>query len=141
MRFAMHGRMACAVAAWALGLPASAQTVYRCGHEGRSYSQQPCSDGKPVRVDDARSDAERREAGHAAARDARIAHGLESERLAAPRVPSKPARIDGRGNPAVEPTPARQAAGRKRPKPLPRDDEFRAAVPKPAKPKSVASGN
>ena len=45
----------------ALGLAASAshaappQTVYRCGPEGRVYSQTPCADGKPVTIDDPRS--------------------------------------------------------------------------------------
>ena len=32
---------------------ASAQgAVYRCGADGRSYSQQPCADGRTLRIDD-----------------------------------------------------------------------------------------
>jgi hypothetical protein len=62
---------------------ASAQTVYRCGPEGRSYSQQPCVDGRVVEVADARSDLERREGEAAASRQSRLARTMERERLEA----------------------------------------------------------
>jgi hypothetical protein len=41
---------------------ASAQTVYRCGPEGREYSQVPCKDGRSVDVADPRSKTQQREA-------------------------------------------------------------------------------
>ncbi len=60
--------------------PAAAQTVYRCGADGREYSQQPCKDGKPVDVSDERSGAQQR-AGLAAAKDdAQLAKQLGRER-------------------------------------------------------------
>ena len=38
-----------------IGAGAQAQTVWRCGPEGRSYSIEPCSDGRSVDVADTRS--------------------------------------------------------------------------------------
>jgi hypothetical protein len=66
------------VASCALWKPAAAQNVYKCGD---GYSQQPCPGGKSLPVDDARSDAQRKQAGTAAARDARLADTLEKDRL------------------------------------------------------------
>lgn len=59
---------------------AAAQGVYRCGPDGSSYSQQPCADGRPVPVDDARGAEARREGEAAAARQARAADLLAQER-------------------------------------------------------------
>jgi hypothetical protein len=131
----IYAYLAPAMTVCALALPAAAQTVYRCGPEGRSYTQQPCDDGRPVRVDDARSDSQRREAEQAAGREARIARRLESERLAVLPV-SMATRIEGRGSPATEPPKAKPAAAKKRGKSSSgdaSDAEFRAAVPRPAK--------
>lgn len=67
---------------------ASAQgAVYRCGADGRSYSQQPCADGRSVRVDDdARTPAQRQQAVESARRDARLADALAHERRQAESV-------------------------------------------------------
>ena len=67
---------------------ASAQgAVYRCGADGRSYSQQPCADGRTLRVDDdARTPAQRQQAMEAARRDARLADALAHERRQAESV-------------------------------------------------------
>lgn len=67
---------------------ASAQgAVYRCGADGRSYSQQPCADGRTFRVDDdARAPAQRQQAMEAARRDARLADELAHERRQAESV-------------------------------------------------------
>lgn len=72
--------LAVALLATLTWLPAAAQTVYRCGTDGREYSQQPCKDGKPLDVGDERSSAQQR-AGLAAAKDdARLAKQLGRER-------------------------------------------------------------
>ena len=66
------------LAAWAQAAPP--QTVYRCGPEGRVYSQTPCADGKPVTVDDPRSASQQKAAREVAARDAQQAKDLADER-------------------------------------------------------------
>jgi hypothetical protein len=68
----------------ALGLPlASAQPdVYRCG---QGYQQAPCAQGRPIAVEDARSESQRREAQAAARDEARLGTRLERERLARER--------------------------------------------------------
>jgi hypothetical protein len=68
----------------ALGVPfASAQpAVYRCG---QSYQQAPCAQGRPVAVEDARSESQRREAQAAARDESRLGTRLERERLARER--------------------------------------------------------
>jgi hypothetical protein len=66
------------LAAWVQAAPP--QTVYRCGPEGRVYSQTPCADGKPVTVDDPRSASQQRSAQDTAARDAQQAKTLADER-------------------------------------------------------------
>ncbi len=61
--------------------------VYRCGTDGRSYSQQPCAEGRPLRVDDdARTPAQRQQAVESARRDARLADALARERRQAESV-------------------------------------------------------
>lgn len=56
------------------------QTVYRCGPEGRTYSQTPCQDGRPVSVEDSRSAAQQRAARDVAEREQRSADKLAAER-------------------------------------------------------------
>jgi hypothetical protein len=58
---------------------AQAQAIYRCGD---SYGSQPCAGGREIAPDPvAPSAAERRQAGAAAQRDARLAEGLERQRV------------------------------------------------------------
>jgi hypothetical protein len=64
----------------ALAQAAPPQTVYRCGPEGRVYSQTPCADGKAVTVDDPRSASQQKAARDVAARDAQRAKDLAEER-------------------------------------------------------------
>ena len=59
---------------------ALSQTVYRCGPEGRSYSQTPCADGRPVTVEDARSATQQQAAREVAAGDAARSQKLSDER-------------------------------------------------------------
>lgn len=58
----------------------AAPRVYRCGADGRSYSQQPCPGGQVLAVDDARNAQERRDGETAAARQLRAAELLARER-------------------------------------------------------------
>jgi hypothetical protein len=64
----------------ALAQAAPPQTVFRCGPEGRVYSQTPCADGKPVTVDDPRSASQQKAARDIATRDAQQAKDLAEER-------------------------------------------------------------
>lgn len=63
--------------------PVRAQTVvYRCGPEGRSYSQQPCRDGVAMTLGAGPDAQALREARALAEREARLAQRLVDERLA-----------------------------------------------------------
>lgn len=67
-----------------LGLagPAAAQKkVYRCELHGKiSYSDAPCKDGAEVAADDARTDAQRKAAREAVAREDKLAQQMARER-------------------------------------------------------------
>jgi len=56
------------------------QTVYRCGPDGRVYSQTPCADGKALSTDDPRSASQQKAARDVAERDAEQAKKLADER-------------------------------------------------------------
>lgn len=62
-------------------ITANAQAVYRCGPEGRSYSQTPCPQGRAVEVNDERSTQQRRDAIEVAERDRALADSLQHDRL------------------------------------------------------------
>jgi hypothetical protein len=69
---------------------AAAQTqAYRCGPDGRSYSQEPCAQGQTVDVADPRSAQQATQTRQAALRDAREADDLERSRLRAERVAAR----------------------------------------------------
>ena len=70
------------IALFGAALAAQAQTVYRCGPDGRSYSDSPCKDGRTIDVSDARSADQARAAADAAQRQQQMADGLRKERLA-----------------------------------------------------------
>jgi len=78
----MLRRAALVALAW-LPCIGTAQTVYRCGAEGRSYSHTPCPDGRALDVSDARSPAERAQGATAAESTARLADSMERDRLMA----------------------------------------------------------
>ena len=80
---------------------AQAQKVYRCGPDGREYSQTPCKDGVAIDAADPRSAADQKAARDVAAREARMADELTRERHA------REAAAEKKG-PAVK--PARPAA-------------------------------
>lgn len=95
-------------------LPATAQTVYRCGE---TYSQQPCPGGKPVQADDPRTEAQRAQTRDAAQRDAKVADEMQKARLrdearpAQAAIPApKPEALDVPDSPAARPGVARKPA-------------------------------
>ena len=76
---------------------AHAQAVYRCGPDGRSYSQAPCAQGHAVDVSDERSPQQRQAALDVAERDRALADSLQQDRLAREAQPRTGAsKIDGR---------------------------------------------
>lgn len=107
-------------------------TVYRCGTDGRSYSQQPCADGRPLRVDDdARTPAQRQQAAESAQRDARLADALARERRQAESVSVRAASLSA-------PTPKDAAVHATAGKPNPKK---RRHAKRPANPPDGASGD
>lgn len=100
--------------AFGAGFAGAASTVYRCGDDGRSFSQQPCPGGQVLAVDDARSAQERRDGETAAARQSRAAELLVRERRQREGVVPRAASL-GRsrsGDPAFAPS-APGSTGRK----------------------------
>ena len=83
--------------------------IYRCGPDGREYSQVPCAGGKLIEASDPRSAAQRNEALTVAARERRRAAELERERRAneAANKPANASGFNARPVPpaAVAPTP------------------------------------
>ena len=69
----------CGLAAMA-AVAAPPQTVYRCGPDGRQYSQTPCADGRPVTTEDSRSAEQQKASRDVAARDSQHAEKLAAER-------------------------------------------------------------
>jgi Domain of unknown function (DUF4124) len=60
---------------------AQAQTVWRCGEGGRSYSQSPCPGGKAVEAADKRSAADAQAAQHSVKRSQDLADRMRKQRL------------------------------------------------------------
>lgn len=117
-------------------MPAGAQPIYRCGPDGREYTQTPCPGGRLVDANDPRSAAQRAEARDVAAREAQLANRMEAQRRDAE------ARAKPSGASSLSPRPAakpvRESTPRKSKKNKTTADEpFTATVPKPAKPKST----
>lgn len=62
--------------------PAIAQKIYRCGADGREYSQTPCKPSQTVDAADKRTAAQRKQARASAKMDIKLAEQLERERHA-----------------------------------------------------------
>jgi hypothetical protein len=105
----------------ALGLAAAgaaaADTVYRCGPEGRDYSTTPCADGKVVPVDDSRTPAQRHDAEAVARRDAKLAAQMTHEREAREAAAAKTGATRIGPAPAGAPASAAHAGKKKKTKP------------------------
>lgn len=95
----------------AFSASAGAQTVWRCGLAGSSYSATPCADGRPVEVADPRGATERQAANEVAAQERRTLALLAAERRAreadAVRRGLGPAGIKPLAAPSAEPSPRR----------------------------------
>ena len=74
-----HGLMLLALAA--VPLLADAQIIWRCGADGRSFSDTPCSEGQALAVADTRPSQDVAEARAFADREMRLAEKLGRERL------------------------------------------------------------
>lgn len=74
-----HGLVVLTLAA--LPLLAQAQTIWRCGPDGRSFSDSPCAEGRMLEVADTRPSQDVAEARALADREIRLADRLRRERL------------------------------------------------------------
>jgi len=114
-----------------------AQTVYRCGPDGRIYSQSPCPQGRAVDVSDERSATQRAAAQARAHNDQVLGDALERERL--DREAGKPAaagKIGGKAAPVTEPVASKTKAKgskKKKQKAEQTDGDFKAIAPAPPK--------
>ena len=120
-----------------IGSSLQAQTVYRCGPDGRVYSQSPCPQGRAVDVSDERS-ATQRAAAQDRARDDQVrGDALERERLDREAgKPAAPGKIGGKAAPVTEPVASKskaKASKKKKPKTEQASDDFKAIAPAPAK--------
>lgn len=109
----------------------AAPPIYRCGADGRTYSQVPCPEGELIEASDPRTAAQRAEAKRFAEAERRRAAELERERKAAEKVADK----NGPGATAVGPTGAETAAPSPAGKPRaakdkPAEKDFIAVAPK-----------
>jgi hypothetical protein len=114
-------------------LLAGAQTVWRCGPDGRSYSDVPCSQGQQMAVATAaRPAADVQSAQERAAREQRLADGLQRDRLAR-EAANRGSGLSGMATapqPAAVKSVAKAQAKHKRRSPAPADaDIWRATVP------------
>jgi len=120
------------------GLQVQAQAVWRCGVDGRTFSDRPCAEGLPMKgadLADTRSAAEVQSAHEVAARERRLADSLRQARLEREHQAAPPSRLhaaargpdDRQGvRPAREAKQARPKSQRR----APADDGiWRAAVP------------
>lgn len=119
-------------AAWASGLmclvclsasAAPPATIYRCGPDGRVFSQVPCAGGEALEAGDPRSAAQRAEARRVAARERDAAAAMERRRRA-DEAAAQPAA----GLTAAAAAPA-SAAARGRAKAGDKTKDFVATVP------------
>lgn len=133
----MHPRLLTALFLFAAGV-AQAAPIYRCGPDGREYSQVPCAGGTVLEASDPRSAAQRAEAKRVAEQERKMAAEMERQRRADEKA-LKPAVAIGIG-----PTPTaaaasapRSATGRKKPSRAKDDkpEDFVAVPPPVAKAK------
>jgi hypothetical protein len=137
-------RMCCLVLLPFVPLLAGAQTVYRCGPAGNSYSQLPCPEGRVVDVSDPRSPAQVKEARDAwreqerwavrAARERRADEAAHPPAQAAGIGPAPLPRTRGDPSSRSERQPAKSVSPKRvKPGREPREGEFVAIAPGSAK--------
>jgi hypothetical protein len=121
-------------------LPAQSQPIYRCGPEGRSYSQVPCAEGRTVALADDTPSPHQQAAARAVARSEQaLGDRMEHERLAREaharptgavhigrdRAPQHEPRAEAKGSN----TGKAKKGGPKKKRRAAQRDEFRAVVP------------
>ncbi len=125
-----------ALLAAAAGVASAQKTVYRCGPDGREYSQRPCPGGSAFDASDPRDAAQRAHARQLDAGERRRGTALERERLARDAKAAGPAaaRLDARpASPAAsKPVPGARKKSTPTTSPDQRTD-FTARGPSPAK--------
>ena len=129
----------------------AATTVYRCGQDGREYSQAPCPSGQALTVEDARSPEQRQQAQDAARREAKLGEQLTGDRLARESAAARQGAAGIAAKPSSAPAPSHHASApehkRKKhhhAKAAPHDPELTPPVRVPAEPKpsqKAASAN
>jgi hypothetical protein len=126
--------LACALLS--VAFTAQAQKVYRCGPDGKVYSQAPCADGTVIDASDPRTAEQRAEARRAAAQERRAADAMERERLARERAPVAAAGNLGPPRPAAAASsPHAGKTARKKPKgKSSQNRDLVMVAPKPPKP-------
>jgi hypothetical protein len=98
-------------------------TVYRCGADGKTYSDSACPDGKTVAAADARSAEQRRQAEDVVRRDREFADRMAKEREQRER--NAPGAVGIGSSPAVKATTTAAANG---PKKSPRKKKHKKAA-------------
>jgi hypothetical protein len=84
-----------------VGTVHAAQPIYRCGPDGRIYSDVPCPDGRSVAVDDARTPEQRRQAEAVAGSMRSLGDALERDRLQRDAVTPVPIKRVAAASPAA----------------------------------------
>ena len=100
---------------------AASQKVFRCGPDGRIYSQTPCKDGYEAKADDARSAEQRKAAEELAKRDEKLAEQMRRERQAKEAAAAKQGAVTV-GNPSPA-SPAASAVALKKKRPPKKPDQ------------------
>ena len=117
-------KAACLVLLGAVTLaPVQGQTVYRCG---QSYSYEPCPQGRPIDVQDSRTDAQRAESMASRDRQGAMADQLAQQRAREEAAPPRGvAGINGHRTSTDQPQAKSKAKKRKSRE----DEDYTAAVP------------
>jgi len=102
--------------------------IYRCGPDGREYSQTPCSGGTVVESSDTRSAAQRAEARRVAERERQLASDLERQRRA-DEAALKPSMAVAVGPQATAPAARGSTKSRKKTDKAAANDDFVAVGP------------
>lgn len=128
-----------AAAALTLHGVAAAQSVYRCGPDGRIYQQTPCADGRAIDASDARSPEQRAAAQAVAEGEARRAAQFDRDNAAAAAPENRKAKPPKAPKAAASGAPGSAASAPKNEKSAPRNPSKPLTVRLPAKPKAAAS--
>jgi hypothetical protein len=137
---AIRASAAAVLMAWGIAMaqavPASPPGVWRCGPEGRSYSSQPCAEGRQLALADARPPADVADARDRVRREQQQAERMEKQRLLreaeqrrlnASAAGISSTRPDLRSQ--ARPAPPRKRKGAKSLSPAEDGDSVRAIVP------------